>query len=158
MKKNELNEIFTTRHSIDRTLQRLPKSILVKNKSTFKDLKALLSKVELPSGDFLINFYELDNYYFSGVIRDNTYVTCLYKDKENFKSAGLFSVLNFQNLCNVLDFIRSKDFPSGKYLYKYQDNSKNKPFFFVVDDNVILKTIAKDNLKNFKEYKWYNFE
>ena len=35
---------------------------------------------------------------------------------------------------------------------------KTNHFFFVVDNNVILKTITKDNLKNFKEYKRYNFE
>lgn len=158
MKKKKLHEIFSTRHSVDRTLQRFPKSIRVNNKSMFKNLKSLLSSVELPFGDFLINFYELDKYYFAGVIRDNTYVTCLYKEKDDFRSSGLFSVLNFQNLCDILDFIRSKDFPSDKYLYEYQDNPKNKPFFFVVDNNVILKTITKDNLKNFKEYKRYNFE
>lgn len=158
MKKKKLHEISSTRHSVDRTLQRFPKSIRVNNKSMFKNLKSLLASVELPNGDFLINFYELDKYYFAGVIRDNTYVTCLYKEKDNFRASGLFSVLNFQNLCDILDFIRSKNFPSDKYLYEYQDNPKNKPFFFVVDDNVILKTITKDNLKNFKEYKRYNFE
>lgn len=151
-----LSEAVLSTHFFERLNSRLPRTVATNFKMS-KELDGnirLIQSLIFPSEKFIVNVLSLNQYYVCIVVKYNQIATTFLSKKLTFEQS--FPVYNIVKFAEEINFIRSEQMPIGKWLYEYVDDQAN--FYFLVKNRRIIKTINKDEISDYTEYKNYSID
>lgn len=151
-----LSEAVLSNHFFERLNSRLPKTVST-NFQMSKELDGnirLVQNLIFPKEKFIINVLKLNKYYVCVVVKHNQIATTFLSKKLAFDNS--FEVFNIVKFSEEVNYVRSEKMNLGLWAYKYVDDGT--PFYFLVKNRIIVKTVSESELPLFNEYKPYSID
>lgn len=153
-----LSEAVLSNHFFERLNSRLPNTVS-NNFKMSKELDgniALVQNLIFPKEKFIINVLKLNKYYVCVVVKHNQIATTFLSKKLTFDNS--FEVFDIVKFSEEVNYIRSEKMELGLWAYKYVDSGTRAPFYFLVKNRIIVKTISESDLPLYNEYKFYSID